>query len=90
MSVTEDEDYNLLRPETIESLMLLYRATGDKIYREYGRRIMYAIERNSKVRSCYGPQTTCNSNSPYLCCLTACMVATDGRIPQSAMRVQRP
>lgn len=43
------QDYNLLRPETVESLMILYRVTGDEIYREYGRIIMNAFEKQSKV-----------------------------------------
>lgn len=49
MFVTEGDDYNMLRPETVESLMILYRATGDEIYREHGRRILQAIETYSKV-----------------------------------------
>ncbi|POM62728.1 Mannosyl-oligosaccharide 1,2-alpha-mannosidase [Phytophthora palmivora] len=43
------QDYNILRPETVESLMILYRVTGDEIYREYGRTIMNAFEKHSKV-----------------------------------------
>ncbi|RLN90453.1 hypothetical protein BBJ28_00001292 [Nothophytophthora sp. Chile5] len=45
------EDFNILRPETVESLMILHRVTGDEIYREHGRVIMNAIEKHSKVRS---------------------------------------
>ncbi|KAI9993453.1 hypothetical protein PInf_015535 [Phytophthora infestans] len=45
------QDYNLLRPETVESLMILYRVTGDEIYREYGRIIMNAFEKQSKVEA---------------------------------------
>ncbi|RLN02186.1 hypothetical protein BBJ28_00001256 [Nothophytophthora sp. Chile5] len=44
------EDHNILRPETVESLMILHRLTGDEIYREHGRIIMNAIEKHSKVR----------------------------------------
>ncbi|KAG2778682.1 Endoplasmic reticulum mannosyl-oligosaccharide 1,2-alpha-mannosidase [Phytophthora cactorum] len=45
------QDYNILRPETVESLMILYRVTGDEIYREYGRIIMEAFEKQSKVEA---------------------------------------
>jgi hypothetical protein len=45
------QDYNILRPETVESLMILFRVTGDETYREYGRTIMNAIEKHSKVRA---------------------------------------
>ncbi|OWZ05626.1 Glycoside hydrolase [Phytophthora megakarya] len=43
------QDYNILRPETVESLMILYRVTGDEMYREYGRVIMEAFEKYSKI-----------------------------------------
>lgn len=44
------QDYNILRPETVESLMILHRVTGDEVYREYGRIIIDAIEKHCKVR----------------------------------------
>ncbi|DAZ97066.1 TPA: hypothetical protein N0F65_001250 [Lagenidium giganteum] len=47
--VTSGDDYNLLRPETVESLMILYRITKDEKYRDYGRTIMKAFEKNCKV-----------------------------------------
>ena len=40
---------NKLRPETIESLMLLYRITGDIRYRERGWQMFEAFEKYSKV-----------------------------------------
>ncbi|KAE9336694.1 Endoplasmic reticulum mannosyl-oligosaccharide 1,2-alpha-mannosidase [Phytophthora rubi] len=43
------QDYNILRPETVESLMILYRVTGDEVYRDHGRMIMEAFEKHSKV-----------------------------------------
>ncbi|KAE8893950.1 hypothetical protein PF005_g9587 [Phytophthora fragariae] len=43
------QDYNILRPETVESLMILYRVTGDEVYRDHGRMIMEAFEEHSKV-----------------------------------------
>lgn len=49
LTVSSDVDYNMLRPETVESLMVLHRVTGDPVYREYGRAIMDAFEATSKV-----------------------------------------
>lgn len=40
---------NILRPETVESLFLAYRLTGDERYREYGWKIFKAFERHCKV-----------------------------------------
>ena len=48
--VDSGADHNLLRPETVESLMILHRVTGDPIYRQHGRTIMKAFETNSRVR----------------------------------------
>ncbi|KAA1469091.1 mannosidase [Dentipellis sp. KUC8613] len=42
-----------LRPETIESLYMLWRATGDVRWREYGWNIFQAIERNTKTGAAY-------------------------------------
>jgi len=41
--------HNLLRPETVESLMILHRKTGDPIYREWGWRIFQAFETHCRV-----------------------------------------
>lgn len=41
--------HNLLRPETVESLFLLHRITGDKKYQEYGWKIFQAFEKYTKV-----------------------------------------
>lgn len=49
MSAGRNDDYYILRPETVESLMVLYRVTHDPIYREHGRTIMNAIEKNCRV-----------------------------------------
>ncbi|RGB32152.1 Glycoside Hydrolase Family 47 protein [Rhizophagus diaphanus] len=43
----------LLRPETIESLFILYRVTGDKSYQEKGWKIWKAIEKWCKTESAY-------------------------------------
>ncbi|KAF8652542.1 hypothetical protein AX16_004354 [Volvariella volvacea WC 439] len=39
----------MLRPETIESLFIAYRLTGDPIYREHGWEIFKAIEKHCRV-----------------------------------------
>ncbi|KAF4322856.1 hypothetical protein BBO99_00002401 [Phytophthora kernoviae] len=46
--VYPSNDFNLLQPETVESLMILYRVTGNNIYREYGHTIMAAFEKHCK------------------------------------------
>ncbi|KAI7899530.1 glycosyl hydrolase family 47-domain-containing protein [Cokeromyces recurvatus] len=43
----------MLRPETIESLFILYRMTGDQKYQEYGWEIYKAIEKWCKTKSAY-------------------------------------
>ncbi|KAH9486193.1 Mannosyl-oligosaccharide 1,2-alpha-mannosidase [Psilocybe cubensis] len=39
----------MLRPETVESLFLAYRLTGDRIYRDYGWGIFRSIEKHCRV-----------------------------------------
>lgn len=39
------------RPETVESLFIAYRLTGDRKYREQGWKIFQAIEKYCKVES---------------------------------------
>ncbi|KAI0095160.1 glycoside hydrolase [Irpex rosettiformis] len=41
----------MLRPETVESLFIAYRLTGDEKYREYGWSIFQAIEKYCKIES---------------------------------------
>ncbi|KAF0689152.1 Aste57867_19424 [Aphanomyces stellatus] len=43
-----------LRPETVESLMYLFRVTNDPIYREWGWTIFEAIEAHAKTTYGYG------------------------------------
>jgi len=45
--------WNILRPETVESLMYLWRYTGNKTYQEWGWNIFEAFEKNSRVESGY-------------------------------------
>ncbi|KAL7005472.1 mannosyl-oligosaccharide alpha-1,2-mannosidase [Cystobasidiomycetes sp. EMM_F5] len=39
----------MLRPETVESIFVSWRLTGDPIYRDWGWRIFQAIEKHCKV-----------------------------------------
>ncbi|MCL7043748.1 hypothetical protein MKW94_002306 [Papaver nudicaule] len=43
--------HNLLRPETVESLFVLYRITEDSKYREWGWQIFEAFEKYTRVDS---------------------------------------
>jgi len=38
-------------PETVESLFIAYRLTGDELYREQGWKIFQAIEKHCKVET---------------------------------------
>lgn len=41
--------HNLQRPETVESLFIMWRLTGDVIYREWGWKIFQAFVKHTKV-----------------------------------------
>jgi mannosyl-oligosaccharide alpha-1,2-mannosidase len=41
--------HNLLRPETVESLFVLYRITRDPKYREYGWNIFQAFKKHARI-----------------------------------------
>eukprot|EP00252_Welwitschia_mirabilis_P007297 TRINITY_DN1853_c0_g1_i4.p1 TRINITY_DN1853_c0_g1~~TRINITY_DN1853_c0_g1_i4.p1 ORF type:complete len:165 (+),score=33.64 TRINITY_DN1853_c0_g1_i4:695-1189(+) len=45
--------WSIQRPETIESLMYLWRITGNNIYREWGWNIFQAFEKQSRMESGY-------------------------------------
>lgn len=45
--------WNILRPETVESLFYLWRVTGNKTYQEWGWNIFQAFEKNSRIESGY-------------------------------------
>ncbi|GJJ13259.1 hypothetical protein Clacol_007510 [Clathrus columnatus] len=47
-SVPYDARY-ILRPETVESLFIAYRLTGNNYYREFGWRIFKSIEKHCKI-----------------------------------------
>ncbi|KAJ3020510.1 mannosyl-oligosaccharide alpha-1,2-mannosidase [Thoreauomyces humboldtii] len=45
------DGHNLLRPETIESFFVLWRVTGNPVWRERGRKMFEAFEKWCKVES---------------------------------------
>ncbi|CAN1306066.1 Mannosyl-oligosaccharide 1,2-alpha-mannosidase MNS1 [Linum perenne] len=45
--------WNILRPETVESLFYLWRLTGNRTYQEWGWNIFQAFEKNSRVEGGY-------------------------------------
>ncbi|XP_050218260.1 mannosyl-oligosaccharide 1,2-alpha-mannosidase MNS1-like [Mercurialis annua] len=51
--MTVGTSWNILRPETVESLFYLWRLTGNKTYQDWGWDIFQAFERNSRVESGY-------------------------------------
>ncbi|XKL59628.1 hypothetical protein PGB90_000644 [Kerria lacca] len=53
MYVQQRDTHNLLRPEFIESLWVMYQITGDVTYQDWGWRVFQAIERYSKVANGY-------------------------------------
>lgn len=44
------DKHNLQRPETVESLFILYRITGDPIYRKWGWEIFESFEKHTKTK----------------------------------------
>ncbi|GJJ68179.1 hypothetical protein EMPS_00525 [Entomortierella parvispora] len=52
-----DSEYEL-RPETVESLFIMYRVTGETKYRDYAWAIAQSIEKNCKTK--YGYSTLAN------------------------------
>lgn len=51
--MTVGTSWNILRPETVESLFYLSRLTGNKTYKEWGWNIFQAFEENSRVEAGY-------------------------------------
>lgn len=49
--IKQADRHNLLRPETVESLFVLYRITEDPKYREWGWQIFEAFEKFTRVDS---------------------------------------
>ena len=52
-SIHPNDGHNLMRPETVESLFILYRITGKEKYREWGWKIFEAFEKYSKIENGY-------------------------------------
>ncbi|GLD96502.1 hypothetical protein PINS_up005185 [Pythium insidiosum] len=59
LDVHPQDAFNIQRPETVESLMILYRVTKNEKYRRYGREIMAAFERHCRLPR--GGYTTINN-----------------------------
>eukprot|EP00467_Chlorarachnion_reptans_P011364 CAMPEP_0114532346 /NCGR_PEP_ID=MMETSP0109-20121206/26614_1 /TAXON_ID=29199 /ORGANISM="Chlorarachnion reptans, Strain CCCM449" /LENGTH=759 /DNA_ID=CAMNT_0001715399 /DNA_START=323 /DNA_END=2606 /DNA_ORIENTATION=+ len=51
--ISAKENRYILRPETIESIFVMYRVTGNPKYRDMGWRIFEAIQRWCKTDCCY-------------------------------------
>ena len=51
MFIKHGDDHCLLRPETVESLFVLWRTTGNATYREWGWAIFEAFEKHARVPS---------------------------------------
>jgi mannosyl-oligosaccharide alpha-1,2-mannosidase len=49
--VKSNDAHNLLRPETIESLFVMYRVTRDEKWRDAGWKMFEAFEKHCKVDS---------------------------------------
>ncbi|KAK6201677.1 mannosyl oligosaccharide 1,2-alpha-mannosidase [Scheffersomyces amazonensis] len=53
-SIRAADRHNLQRPETVESLFILYRLTGDEKYRIWGYDILQSFKKYSKVKNSKG------------------------------------
>ncbi|XP_030456478.2 mannosyl-oligosaccharide 1,2-alpha-mannosidase MNS1-like [Syzygium oleosum] len=58
-----DNPYNLMRPETVESLFYLWRFTGNKMYQDWGWDIFQAFEKNSRLETGYVGLTDVNTGA---------------------------
>ena len=55
-----------LRPEVVESIMIMYRVTGNKKYQEWGWEMFEAIERHCKVAGGYSGVFDVRNDPPDL------------------------
>ena len=53
IEIMSTQNEYFLRPETVESLFIMYRITGDPLYQEYGWMIYEAIEKHCKTDIAY-------------------------------------
>ncbi|XP_007944749.2 endoplasmic reticulum mannosyl-oligosaccharide 1,2-alpha-mannosidase-like [Orycteropus afer afer] len=51
MRVFSQDNFNMLRPETVESLFYLYRFTGDKKYQDWGWEILQSFNKYTRIPS---------------------------------------
>ncbi|KAF7846428.1 hypothetical protein BT93_L4385 [Corymbia citriodora subsp. variegata] len=58
-----DDPYNLMRPETVESLFYLWRFTGNTMYQDWGWDIFQAFEKNSRLETGYVGLTDVNTGA---------------------------
>jgi mannosyl-oligosaccharide alpha-1,2-mannosidase len=54
----------LLRPETVESIFIMYRVTGDDMYRDWGWKIFEAMEKNCRVENGFSGLNNVNIMPP--------------------------
>lgn len=66
LDYTIGQDTYLLRPETLESLFVLYRTTGDSKWRDRGWQIWDSIARNTRTSSGFATAIRLNSKTPIL------------------------
>ena len=59
--------WNILRPETLESLFVLYQVTGDVKYREWSWNIWQAFENHCKAPHGYGAHPDVFSSTAKCC-----------------------
>merc|ERR1712010_364646 len=55
-------NHNLLRPEALEAMFVLFRQTGNPIYREWGWEIFKGFEHSCRTGSGYSGLTDVNQN----------------------------
>lgn len=58
-------DAYLLRPETVESVFVMWRVTGDEVWRERGYEIFKAIERHTKTEYGYASVSGVDKEEPF-------------------------
>eukprot|EP00658_Telonema_sp_P-2_P033439 TRINITY_DN24544_c0_g1_i1.p1 TRINITY_DN24544_c0_g1~~TRINITY_DN24544_c0_g1_i1.p1 ORF type:complete len:561 (+),score=121.90 TRINITY_DN24544_c0_g1_i1:86-1768(+) len=56
-------NHNLLRPEALEAMFVMFRYTGDPIYREWGWQMFLAFEQSCKTQSGYSGLTDVTQNA---------------------------
>ena len=57
---------NIQRPETVESLLVLYRVTKNNQYREWGWKIFQAFEKYTKLKDCGYASISDANNSRHI------------------------